>query len=263
MKLIPIPSRHPSVRVVAALAMMISGLVAGLPGCHAQQADEGGVFAERRTAMLTTIAELARRSAELTGIREIHPHILAAMGSVPRHEFVPPELRELAYLDTPLPLGHGQNIAQPYLVALMTHLAEVDPGDVVFETGTGAGYHAAVLSLLAKRVVSVEVVAPLALQAATKLKALHYDNVEIIATDGYYGAPDKGPFDAMIVKEAVDHVPPRMVAQLKPGGRLVLPLGPLEGPQFLTLVEKLPDGSTRDTRVLPVTFTPLQGGERI
>jgi protein-L-isoaspartate(D-aspartate) O-methyltransferase len=163
----------------------------------------------------------------------------------------------------PLPIGQGQNIAQPYLVALMTHLARVEPGDLVFETGTGAGYHAAVLSLLAGKVVSVEVVAPLALRAAAKLKALGYDNIEVVASDGYYGAPAKGPFDAMIVKEAIDHLPPPLVAQLKPGGRLVLPLGPLDGPQYLTVIEKLPDGRTRATRIMPVRFTPLQGGERI
>jgi protein-L-isoaspartate(D-aspartate) O-methyltransferase len=188
---------------------------------------------------------------------------MAAMGTVPRHEFVPVELRHLAYLDTPLPLGQEQNIAQPYLVALMTHLARVDARDIVFETGTGAGYHAAVLSMLAARVVSVEVVSPLALRASATLKALDYDNVEVIASDGYYGAPGKGPFDAMIVKEALDHVPPPLLAQLKRGGRLVLPLGPPQGPQFLTVIEKLPDGRTRSTRILPVSFSPLQGGERI
>jgi len=244
-------------------ALLISVLLIGLSPCDARSADDEAVFADRRAAMLAGIAEQARRTAELTGIRIMDPRIMAAMGVVPRHEFVPTELRELAYLETPLPLGQGQNIAQPYLVALMTQLAEIEPGEVVFETGTGAGYHAAVLSLLSARVVSVEVVAPLALQAAARLKELNYGNVEVIAADGYYGAPGKGPFDAMIVKEAVDHVPPRLVAQLKPGGRLVLPLGPLDGPQFLTVIEKLPDGRVRGNRILPVTFTPLQGGERI
>jgi len=246
----------------AALAIALV-LVLGVPACEAKQDTDPAVFAERRTEMLAVIALHARAASELTGIRRIDPHVMAAMGTVPRHAFVPEDLRDLAYLDTPLPLGQEQNIAQPYLVALMTHLARIEIGDTVFETGTGAGYHAAVLSLLAARVVSVEVVSPLALPASAKLKALEYDNVEVIASDGYYGAPGKGPFDAMIVKEAVDHVPPPLLAQLKPGGRLVLPLGPPRGPQFLTVIEKLPDGRIRGTRILPVTFTPLQGGQRI
>jgi protein-L-isoaspartate(D-aspartate) O-methyltransferase len=247
----------------AAVLAMAVVLVFGALGCEARQDGDPTVFAERRTEMLAIIALHARASSELTGIRRIDPHVMAAMGTVPRHEFVPDDLRQLAYLDTPLPLGQEQNIAQPYLVALMTHLARIENRDTVFETGTGAGYHAAVLSLLARRVVSVEVVSPLALRASAKLKALKYDNIEVIASDGYYGAPGKGPFDAMIVKEAIDHVPPPLLAQLKPGGRLVLPLGPPRGPQFLTVIEKLPDGRTRHTRILPVTFTPLQGGERI
>jgi len=251
------------VRSCAASLAVASGLVIGVSGCQARQETDATVFAEHRAEMLAVIARHASAASELTGIRRIDPHVMAAMGTVPRHEFVPDNLRDLAYLDTPLPLGQGQNMAQPYLVALMTQLARIETGDVVFETGTGAGYHAAVLSLLADRVVSVEVVSPLAMRASAKLKALNYGNVEVIASDGYYGAPGKGPFDAMIVKEAVDHVPPPLLAQLKPGGRLVLPLGPLEGPQFLTVVEKLPDGRTRGTRILPVTFTPLQGGERI
>lgn len=250
-------------RSCAVLVALACGLALDLPGCQAQQEAGATELAERRAGMLAIIALHAEASAELTGIRRIDPHIMAAMGTVPRHEFVPDEFRDLAYMDTPLPLGQGQHIAQPFLVALMTHLAAIETGDAVFETGTGAGYHAAVLSLLASRVVSVEVVSPLALRASATLKALNYDNVEVVASDGYYGAPGKGPFDAMIVKEAVDHVPPPLLAQLKPGGRLILPLGPLEGPQILTVIEKLPDGRTRRTRILPVTFTPLQGGERI
>lgn len=244
-------------------ALLVSLLFALLSVTAPGRADDSDPFSERRSAMLALIAAQVRRSADLTGIAAIDPDIMAALGSVPRHEFVPPSLRDLAYLETPLPIGQDQNIAQPFLVALMTQLARVEPGDLVFETGTGAGYHAAVLSLLADRVVSVEVVAPLALRAAAKLKALGYDNVEVIASDGYYGAPGKGPFDAMIVKEAIDHLPPPLVAQLKPGGRLVLPLGPLDGPQILTVIEKLSNGRTRATRIMPVRFTPLQGGERI
>ena len=257
------PCRLSIARTCAAVLATAFVFVFAVLECEARQETDSTVFAERRAEMLAIIALHAMAASDMTGTGQIDPHVMAAMGTVPRHEFVPAELRHLAYLDTPLPLGQDQNIAQPYLVALMTHLARVEAQDTVFETGTGAGYHAAVLSMLAARVVSVEVVSPLALRASAKLKALDYDNVEVIASDGYYGAPGKGPFDAMIVKEALDHVPPPLLAQLKPGGRLVLPLGPPQGPQILTVIEKLPDGRTRSTRILPVSFTPLQGGERI
>lgn len=213
--------------------------------------------------MVRTIGAHAALSAGETGVAEIDARIMEVMGAVPRHRFVPDTLAEFAYADMPLPVSHEQSIAQPYLVALMTHLARIAPDDNIFETGTGAGYHAAVLSNLARRVVSVEVLAPLALEASARLKRLGYDNVEVIASDGYYGAPRHAPFDAMIIKEAVDHVPPVLLRQLKPGGRMVLPLGPRDGPQYLTVIEKSADGGTRGTRILPVRFTPLQGGERI
>lgn len=238
-------------------------LAAIAPAPAAAQTDDGAVYAARRVEMVRNIALHAAVSAQETGVAEIDPRILEVMGRVPRHEFVPEAIRDLAYLDTPLPVGEGQSIAMPYLVALMTQLAGVRPGDTVFETGTGAGYHAAVLAELAGTVVSVEVVAPLALTASHTLKRLGYDNVTVIAADGYYGAPAQAPFDAMIIKEALDHVPAPLLAQLKPGGRMVLPLGPRRGPQILTVVEKAANGETRRRGVLEVRFTPLQGGERI
>jgi protein-L-isoaspartate(D-aspartate) O-methyltransferase len=190
------------------------------------------------------------------------PRVLAVMREVPRHLFVPQALRPYAYNDHPLPLGHGQNLASPFVVALMTHLAELEPGDVVFETGTGAGYHAAVLAKLAAEVYSVEVVEPLAGRAAATLAKLGVVNAHARPGDGYYGWADHAPYDAIIVKEAVDHVPVPLLNQLKAGGRMVLPLGSLEGGQYLTVVRKAADGTTRKTRVLPVLFSPLQGGER-
>jgi len=225
-------------------------------------ATDGSRLAER-IEMLRTIGAHTAIAADETGVAEIDPRIMEVMSTVPRHLFVPEALADFAYADMPLPVTDEQSIAQPYLVALMTHLARIGPDDNVFETGTGAGYHAAVLSGLARRVVSVEVLAPLALEAAARLKRLGYDNVEVIAADGYYGAPRYAPFDAMIIKEAVDHVPPVLLRQLKPGGRMVLPLGPRDGPQYLTVIEKTEEGKLRRTRVLPVRFTPLQGGERI
>ena len=201
-------------------------------------------------------------SGEQTGIDELDARILAALTTVPRHDFVPEPLRPLAYEQSPLPVGHSQNIASPFIVALMTQLAGPRDGDVVFETGTGAGYHAALLSHLVAEVYSVEVIEPLAEESGSRLKDLGYRNVHAKYGDGYYGWAEHAPYDAIIVKEAVDHVPPPLVDQLKAGGRLVMPLGPPRGPQILTVIQKRDDGSLTKTPVLPVLFSPLQGGER-
>jgi protein-L-isoaspartate(D-aspartate) O-methyltransferase len=155
-----------------------------------------------------------------------------------------------------------QSLAAPFLVALMTHLADIEPHERVFETGTGEGYHAAVLARLGAEVYSVELIPELAREASRRLTVLGYARVQVREGDGYDGWPEAGPFDAIIVKEAVDHVPGPLLAQLKPGGRLVLPLGPLHGMQHLTVVHKSTDGSHHEERILPVRFTPFQGGER-
>jgi protein-L-isoaspartate(D-aspartate) O-methyltransferase len=185
------------------------------------------------------------------------------MGEVPRHEFVPPRLAGYAYLPQPLPVHPEQNIAAPFLVALMTHLARVEPQDRVFETGTGEGYHAAVLAKLAAEVYSVELIPELAAAASRRLAELGYGNVRVREGDGYYGWAEAAPFDVILVKEAVDHVPTPLLAQLKPDGRMVLPLGPVDGVQQLTVVRKRGSGGGyREEPVLPVRFSPLQGGER-
>lgn len=220
-------------------------------------------FAARRVEMIRLIQIEALLVREETGIDEIDPKVLAVMAEVPRHAFVPAPLAPYAYLPRPLPVHSEQNLAAPFLVALMTHLAEIGPDDHVFETGTGEGYHAAVLAGLAAQVSSVELIPELAREAGRRLKTLGYRNVEVREGDGYYGWPERGPFDAVILKEAVDHVPPPLLAQLKPGGRMVLPLGPSEGMQQLTVIRKDADGHWRERHVLPVRFTPLQGGERL
>jgi protein-L-isoaspartate(D-aspartate) O-methyltransferase len=185
------------------------------------------------------------------------------MRIVPRHDFVPIEIRAYAYSNYPLPIGHGQNIAAPLLIALMTHLAELEPGDTVFETGTGAGYHAALLSRLVKDVYSVEVIEPLAHHAARMLKERHDENVMVQAGDGYDGWPAHAPFDAIILKESLDHIPVPLVRQLKPGGRLVMPLGPADTAQDLTVIRRTADGRLTQKRIMPVRFSPMQGGERL
>lgn len=248
---------------MSALRIAIAGLVA-MSWCAAtalaQSSDE---LDTARINMVRVIQLQARLTRDLTGIDEIDPRVLEAMSKVPRHHFVPEPLAQFAYVDRPLPLGYGQNISQPFIIALMTHILGLDKEDVVFETGTGAGYHAALLAELAGPIYSVEVVQPLAEVAAERLHELGYDNVTTKAGDGYFGWERYGPYDAILLKEAVDHVPPPLLAQLKPGGRMVLPLGPLNGPQFLTLVEKGENGEVNETRVLEVLFAPLQGGDRI
>ena len=183
-------------------------------------------MAEQREEMVRLVQLEALMISGQTGIVELDPRVLAALRQVPREAFVPEALRPFAYEPHPLPVGYEQNLAAPLLVALMTQLAAPGPGDVVFETGTGAGYHAAVLSLLAAEVYSVEVVEPLADQAARVLKDQGYDNVFVQASDGYYGWPEKAPFDAIVIKEALDHVPAPLLQQLRRGGRMVIPLGP-------------------------------------
>lgn len=228
-----------------------------------QAAAEGTDRATERAEMLRVLQLEALMVSPETGIPEIDPRVLEAMGNVPRHAFVPEELQEFAYRNHPLPVGHDQNIAAPLLVALMTHLIEPEADDVVFETGTGAGYHAAVLSQLVRQVHSVEVIEPLAEQAELTLKELGYDNVSVHASDGYDGWPEQAPYDAMLIKEAIDHVPTPLLNQLKRGGRMVMPLGPDRGPQYLTLITKAEDGTIQQQQILPVRFSPLQGGQRL
>lgn len=185
--------------------------------------------------------------------------VLQAMRTVQRHRFVPESLAPQAYLDQPLPIGHDQTISQPYIVALMTQLAAPSPDDRVLEVGTGSGYQAAVLAELAKEVYSIEIVAPLAEQAARALRELGYDNVVVKAGDGYAGWPEHAPFDAIVVTAAPERVPEPLLAQLKPGGRLVIPVGSIHATQELRVVEKQLDGSLRERSVIPVRFVPLTG----
>ncbi len=219
-------------------------------------------YALERLAMVKVIAYLAAKISSETGIAEFDPRILRAMNKIPRHLFVPDPLRPYAYGNGPLPLGHGQNISQPFIIALMTHLIAPEPGDVIYETGTGAGYQAAIFNELGAQVYSVEIIDSLAEPAAQRLVRLGYGNILVKYGDGYDGWPEHAPYDGILIKEALDHVPKSLLDQLKPGGRMVLPLGSRIG-QHLTIVEKHSDGSITKTRVLPVRFSPFQGGSRI
>jgi protein-L-isoaspartate(D-aspartate) O-methyltransferase len=189
------------------------------------------------------------------GVRD--PRVLEAMRMVPRHRFVPPEWQAQAYDDLPLPIGEGQTISQPFIVAKMTELAALSPTDRVFELGTGSGYQAAVASRLAAHVWTMEILPSLADRARRVLADLGYENVTVRVGDGYDGWPEQAPFDAIFVTAAATHIPPPLIAQLRPGGRLVVPVGPAFSTQRLMLVEKGMDGSVRTRSLFPVRFVPL------
>jgi protein-L-isoaspartate(D-aspartate) O-methyltransferase len=184
------------------------------------------------------------------------PRVLAALSRVPRHLFVPPDLASSAYGDHPLPIGQGQTISQPYIVALMSQWAEVQPGEKVLEVGTGSGYQAAVLAELTDRVFSIEIIPELAQTAAARLAALGYAQIRVKAGDGYLGWPEEAPFDAILVTAAAPAVPAALAAQLKEGGRLVIPLGAAYGYQTLVRLRKL-KGELKEEEQLPVRFVPL------
>lgn len=184
--------------------------------------------------------------------------VLKALRAVPRHQFVPNRLADLAYTDRPLPIGHDQTISQPYIVALMTAAVQPDSTDRVLEVGTGSGYQAAVLAEIVDSVFTIEIVPELARTARVRLDSLGYDNVVVRTGDGYAGWPDRAPFDAIIVTAAPDQIPPPLIEQLAPGGRMVLPVGPANAVQRLTLVTKNDDGSVTRDRLMPVRFVPFQ-----
>lgn len=183
--------------------------------------------------------------------------VLRVMREVPRHRFVPPAHRDQAYEDRPLPIGNEQTISQPYIVALMTDLAQVDREAVVLEVGAGSGYQAAVLARLARQVFALEHLAPLAAGAARRLKELNFHNVEVGLGDGYRGWPQHQPYDAILATAAIDHVPQPLLDQLKPEGRIVLPLARAPDSQVLAVVRKSPEGKGIEREVIPVRFVPF------
>ncbi len=214
--------------------------------CSSDQADMQGY--ERMRAQMVEEQIAAR------GIRE--PSVLDALLRVPRHEFVPPEYRHLAYTDQPLPIGHGQTISQPYIVGLMTELLQVGEGDAVLEIGTGSGYQAAVLAGIVRRVYTIEIVQALAARAAEDLARLGYTNVEVRCGDGYQGWAEHAPYDGIIVTAAPPRIPEPLLSQLKPGARMVVPVG--EFYQELLVVERTAEGY-RTLRSIPVRFVPMVG----
>ena len=243
--------------------LFVSGLFAAVAAPDAVGAAEDLDYEEQRATLIRNVEAHAKIMKTFAGLKPPSERVLQAMGDVPRHEFLPDKLKPFAYLNRPLPLGFGQNISEPYLIALMTDLVKISADDIVFETGTGAGYHGAILAKLAKRVYSVEIIKPLAMRASKTLSRLGFNNVEVHLGDGYFGWAEHGPYDAMIIKESMTYVPAPLLNQLKPGGRMVVPLGPPNGQQYLTLIRKGFNGKVREKRILPVQFSPLQGGQRL
>jgi protein-L-isoaspartate(D-aspartate) O-methyltransferase len=223
--------------------------VVAFGGCNAQQTAPGDFAAAREKMVREQIAGSGR------GVK--NQRVLAAMGKVPRHEFVPPDVRRAAYSDGPLPIGYGQTISQPFVVAFMTEQLDPKPNDRVLEVGTGSGYQAAILAELVRDVYTIEIVEPLAKRAQSDLTRLGYKNVHVRAGDGYRGWPEAAPFDAIIVTCAPENVPQPLVEQLKDGGRMIIPVGDHSG-QALHLLEKR-GAALVERAVLPVRFVPMTG----
>ena len=233
---------------------LIGAATSAAPAAPAQGQDG---FETQRKRMVEEIAALTRETRFETGRANLSEGVMEAMAKVPRHEFVPARDRHNAYANRPLPIGMGQTISQPFIVALMTDLMEVKPGDRVLEIGTGSGYQAALLAELAGTVYTIEIVEPLAREAAERLKRLGYRNVVTKTGDGYRGWPEHAPFDAIMVTAAPREVPQPLIDQLKPGGRLVVPVGGQVAGQSLLLMEKQADGRVTRRNILAVRFVPL------
>lgn len=228
--------------------------------CHALLATSACADTEQgtqRMKMVDEIKEMAELTADRTNRPRFDPKILEIMGTIPRHQFVPDGVRAYAYENRPLPIGKGQTVSQPYIVALMTDLLEPRPEHVVLEIGTGSGYQAAVLASLVKRVYTMEIVQDLGERARDLLAGQGYDNVEVKIGDGFHGWPEHAPYDGIIVTAVAEEIPPPLLEQLKPEGRMVIPVGHRNHMQHLTLVEKSSKGEISRKEILPVAFVPL------
>ncbi len=216
-------------------------------------------FASHRDRLLAEVQTMAEAAGGGIVPREISAAVIEAMRRVPRHEFVPERLRDRAYENRPLPIGYGQTISQPYIVAVMTELLQLAPGASVLEVGTGSGYQAAVLAELKAKTHTIEIIPELGRRAARDLERLGYNAVQVRIGDGYYGWPEAPLFDGIMVTAAASHIPPPLVRQLKPGGRMVIPVGGPFTVQYLMLVIRNPDGNLEIRQLLPVAFVPLTG----
>ena len=244
----PVAGKYLSMKISACCVLLLT---------FAAVADEAD-YRIARAAMVDEVnfyAMLARDAGE----EALNEEVMQALGTVERHEFVPATQKRAAYENRPLPIGHGQTISQPYIVALMTDLIEPGPDDVVLEIGTGSGYQAAILAALVQHVYSIEIIAALAAESAARLARLGYDNVTTKLADGYNGWEEHAPYDAIIVTAAASHVPPPLVRQLKPGGRMIIPVGGRFMVQQLLLLEKTAGNEVITRQIAAVRFVPLTG----
>jgi protein-L-isoaspartate(D-aspartate) O-methyltransferase len=214
-------------------------------------------FEKLRQQMIAEIVTEAALTVGHTGRASFSDRVMRVIASMPRHEFVPVELQPYAYLNRPLPIGYEKTVSQPFIVALMTDLLDPEPEDIVLEVGAGAGYQAAILAELTKRVYTVDIIEELARGAERRLKRLGYENVEVTVANGYYGWAEHAPYDCIMVTAASDLIPAPLLAQLKPGGRMVIPTG-IPDKQTLMLVEKSASGSLTAREILPVRFSELE-----
>ena len=251
-----LPGRRFGLRLGLALALAATAATAA--------AAESGDFALRRARMVDTIVAETRLTRDWIGKSMLDQRILSVMRRIPRHEFVPQPLARFAYLNRPLPVGLGQTVSQPYIVALMTDLADIERGDKVLLVGIGGGYHAAIIERLAGSVSCIEMQPAVAKAAMARLRRLGHVGVRTRTGDPYYGwRGESNHFDAIIVRQAMDFIPRALVNQLKPGGRLVIPAGRSEIKQHLTVATKNAQGRVVERRVMPVRFTRMPGGPRI
>ena len=252
---LPVTSRSGPAAALAAVFLVLSacGEAPGVP--QAQSSSPSPTEKEGYDAYRDRRLSMVRDQIEARGVRDTR--VLEALRTVPRHEFVPSQFLNDAYADHPLPIGEGQTISQPYIVAFMSELLDLDETHKVLEIGTGCGYQAAVLSHLANGVFSIEIIESLGLAARNRLQRLGYANVEVSIGDGYLGLPDVAPFDRIILTAAPVELPQALVDQLKPGGRMVAPVGPVYGNQELIVVTKDAEGKVSRRSVLPVRFVPM------
>lgn len=236
--------------------LVVVGIILLLFSSHVIAED---MFRQQRHALVDTIKYDVLRTSDFLNQESLDDRVLDALRKVPRHEFVPDDQRPYAYQNRPLPIGYGQTISQPYIVAVMTDLLKLKKTDRTLEIGTGSGYQAAILAELADSVYSIEIIEPLAKQAATNLKRAGYHAVHTRTGDGYYGWEEAAPFDGIVVTAVASHIPPPLIKQLKSGGRMIIPVGAPFMTQYLVLVTKDTDEKVTTRQILPVSFVPLTG----
>ena len=249
----PVSYRHLGAAILATLSLLVAGnrlLDPALAGDH---------FRDSREQMIRLIEADVRSTSDYLKQSSLDTRVLEAMARVPRHEFVPPHVVDLAYHNRPLSIGHGQTISQPYIVAIMTDLLDIEPGQRVLEIGTGSGYQAAVLAEVGAQVWTIEIIQALGVQAKARLQRLGYNAIEVRLGDGYYGWPGEASFDAIIVTAAASHIPPPLLQQLKPGAKMIIPVGSQFSTQQLVLITRSDNDEFITRQVLPVRFVPLTG----